>query len=177
MLTGLCGLALAIPLAAGATEPAPAPQPTAADLSGRWEGATYEMSRMKSECAGRNKGPCTLTLDVSRCGSGWCGVEVSGAERRCAATALKLDGGGRGEATTASVFKGNLSLAKGTEPYVVEVYLIAPVGDEPVPQLQIIGDTGGEFRMFRRSFPFSATLAKVGDAKCQPESTVSLSLD
>lgn len=157
--------AVAVP--PGGEDAAPA---VAADLTGRWEGRSFVLSRRGSDCSGTR---CMLTLDISRCGSGWCGVEVLDTERRCGATALKLDAGaGGGGAST--VFKGSLELAKETEPYVVEVYLLAPGGEEPRREIEIAGDTGGEFRMFRRSFPFNATLARSGEAVCRPESTVSL---
>jgi hypothetical protein len=139
-----------------------------ADLSGRWEGRTFELARA-TNCG---ETPCTLTLDLSRCATGWCGVEVLGTEKKCGGTALKLDAGEAGANNT--LFKGKLELAKGTEPYVVEVNLMTWAGDEPKTQLQITGDTGGEFRMFRRTFPFNATLARSGDAQCRPETTVSL---
>jgi hypothetical protein len=167
-LVGLCVLAGAAPVSAEEGQRPAAP----ADLAGRWEGNTYELSRARSaECGG---GPCKLTLDLVRCGAGWCGVEVVGAERRCGLTALKLDGGTGADNGSVPVFKGSLSLAKGTEPYVVEVYLVAPGAGDTGPSLQIVGDTGGEFRVFRRSFPFNATLAKISDATCRPESTVSM---
>lgn len=153
-----------------ATVEQPAPVAAAADLEGRWEGRAYELSR-RVDCSADDQ-PCTLTLDVARCATGWCGVEVTGAERRCGATALKLDGGtvsGGGN----PLYKGQLELAKGTEPYVIEAYLLAPSGDEKAPQLEIAGDTGGEFRVFRRTFPFNATLARVSGATCKPETTVS----
>lgn len=147
------------------------PAQPSVDIGGRWEGRTFELARHGSDCGGK---PCTLTLDVARCAAGWCGVEVIGTEQRCGATALKLDAG---EATGGNTrFKGKLELAKGTEPYVVEAYLVTMSGDAAGKQLQIVGDTGGEFRMFRRSFPFNATLAKSGEARCKPETTVS-SLD
>lgn len=162
----LCVLATAGAVLAG---DAVVNQPPSGDLAGRWEGRSFELSRKSSDCGGK---PCTLTLDVTRCATGWCGVEVIGAEQKCGATALKLDAG---EASGGSmVFKGKLELAKGTEPYVVEAYLVTLAGDVAKTQLQIVGDTGGEFRVFRRSFPFNTTLAKMGDAKCRPESTVSL---
>lgn len=128
---------------------------------------TYELARRGADCDGK---PCTLTLDLVRCRDGWCGVEVTGVERRCGATALTLDGGASGGINP---FKGKLELARGTEPYVVEAYLVPASGDDARPELQILGDTGGKFRMFRRSFPFSATLARAGEAACRPESTVS----
>lgn len=169
----LCVLAAAAPaLADPATTGEAAATPAAVDLAGRWEGRTYELARAEG-CGGK---ACTLTLDLARCGSGWCGVEVTGVEQRCGATALKLDSGAANE-SVATVFKGNLALAKGTEPYVVEVYLLAPRSADDKTEIQITGDTGGEFRMFRRSFPFNATLVRISDAKCRPESTVSSLLE
>ncbi len=138
------------------------------DIAGRWEGRTFELARRASDCGDK---PCTLTLDVARCATGWCGVEVIGSEQRCGSTALKLDAGEASGGST--LFKGKLELAKGTEPYVVEAYLVTMSGDAIEKQLQIVGDTGGEFRMFRRSFPFNATLAKSGEGRCKPETTVS----
>jgi hypothetical protein len=164
-IAALCVLAAAGPAHA---DDAPTEVLAAADLAGRWEGRTYELARRSADCDGK---PCTLTLDLVRCASGWCGVEVMGAEQRCGATALKLDGGEVNPGGS-TLFKGKLELAKGTEPYVIEAYLVT-IGDDTRPELQIAGDTGGEFRMFRRSFPFNATLVKLGEAKCRPESTVS----
>lgn len=169
ILAALCGFAWAAPLAAG--EAAPPAVGERIDIAGRWQGASYELKRGRIDCA---EAPCTLTLDLVACGSGWCGVEVE-TGNRCGATALRLDGGTLSQSSGAPLFKGSLSLAKGTEPYVVEVnFFAAGHGEgEGAPELNIVGDTGGEFRIFRRSFPFSATLAKVGDATCRPESTVS----
>jgi hypothetical protein len=114
-----------------------------------------------------------LVVDIAKCQTGWCGVEVVGSEQRCGATALKLDSG-QETGGSSTLFKGKLELAKGTEPYVVEAYLVSMSGGDVKTELQISGDTGGEFRMFRRSFPFNATLVRSGDAHCRPESTVSL---
>jgi hypothetical protein len=154
----------------GAADKAGAGAPAAIDLAGRWEGRSYELARRVADCSDER---CMLVLDIARCQNGWCGVEVIGTERRCGATALKLDGG-QATAGTSTLFKGKLELAKGTEPYVIEVYLMPGGGDDPKTELQITGDTGGEFRMFRRSFPYNATLVRSGDAHCRPESTVSL---
>ena len=143
--------------------------PPSIDISGRWEGRTFELSRKSSDCGGK---PCTLTLDIGRCATGWCGVEVVGQEKRCGTTALKIEAATSPEGYT-GLFKGKLELAEGTEPYVVEVSLITLAGDEKLPHLQIVGDTGGEFRMFRRSFPFSTTLSRAGDAVCKVEKATS----
>lgn len=175
ILAALCGFAWAAPLGVEAAEPGAAQNAAAAvriDIAGRWQGRTYELSRDRRTCG---EGGCTLTLDLVACGSGWCGVEVE-TGNRCGATAMRLDGGTPSQSSGSPLFKGSLSLAKGTEPYVVEVnfFAIGHGEGDGAPELNIVGDTGGEFRMFRRSFPFNATLAKVGEATCRPESTVSL---
>lgn len=167
----LCVLAAAGPALAGDTASPPSGDaPAAIDISGRWEGRSFELARRAEDCGDKR---CALVVDIARCQTGWCGVEVIGSEQRCGATALKLDGGQAGGGTS-TLFKGKLELAKGSEPYVVEAYLVTMGGDEVRTELQIVGDTGGEFRMFRRSFPFNATLVRSGDAHCRPESTVSL---
>lgn len=138
------------------------------DIAGRWQGLSHVVGRRAEACSGNR---CVLTLDIVRCQGGWCGVEVVGPSQRCGPMALRLDGG---EANGASrVFKGNLELAQGSEPYVVEVYFVAAGGDDVRPELQIVGDTGGEFRMFRRTFPFNVTMVRSGDASCRPVMAVS----
>jgi hypothetical protein len=135
-------------------------------IAGRWQGANYMMSARAPDCDG---GRCTLTLDIVPCGDGWCGIEVA-ADNKCGGTALKLDAGETSRGST--VFKGRLELAHGTEPYVVQAYLV-PASDDDTQRLEIQGDTGGEFRVFRRSFPFNANLVRAGDAICRTEKPVS----
>ena len=148
MVSAICVLVAASPAGAGLS---------AGDIGGRWQGGSY---------ARDGGGP--LTLDVVACGAGWCGIKV--ANESCGGTALKLDGGAaEGENL---VFKGTLELAPGTEPYVVQAYLI-PASEGSSMALQIIGDTGGEFRAYRRSFPFEATMARASDAVCHALQTVS----
>jgi len=166
----VCVLAGAMPSRATDAEGS-APSETRAatdDLGGRWKGRSYELARA-GDCGDE---PCTLTLDLVRCAKGWCGVEVVGDTHRCGGTALKLDTG-TANPGGASVFKGSLALAKGTEPYVVEAYMLPARSAEDTTEIQISGDTGGEFRAFRRSFPFNATLVRIGDAVCRPDATVS----
>lgn len=140
------------------------------NIAGRWVGRSYEFSRA-NDCGDE---PCTLTLDLGRCATGWCGVEVIGNEQRCGATALRLDTGTPNPNGGSTLFKGKLALAQGTEPYVVEVYLYPKGEVRDQPELEVTGDTGGEFRLFRRSFPFNATLALTGQAQCRPDATVSM---
>lgn len=167
----VCVAAGAVSLTAGeAVEDAP-PLPVSADLGGRWEGPSFELSRRADAAPDCEGVRCKLTLDIVKCANGWCGVEVLEAGKRCGATALTLETGAASGG--APQFRGKLSLAKGTEPYVVEAYLVTVAG-ETERELQIVGDTGGEFRMFRRSFPFNATLVRAGEPTCKPDTTVSL---
>ena len=152
-------LAAAAPVSAGLT---------AASVTGRWHNdRIWMLSRAEADC---DAGQCGLTLDIVACGDGWCGIEV-GSNNACGATALKFDAG-KSETSGGWLFSGKLELARGTEPYVVESYL-QPRQDETPMELAITGDTGGEFRAFRRSFPFHATLTRTGEAVCKLEKPVS----
>ena len=155
ILSGLCVLATASPLFAGIT---------AANIAGRWQGDSY---------AANASGP--LTLDIVACGAGWCGIKVEAGDK-CGGTALKIDAGEALPDSDYIQFKGTLQLAPGTEPYVVQTSIFLPVPDDapgaPL-RLQITGDTGGEFRAYRRSFPFEAQMARIKDAVCQAPQTVS----
>jgi hypothetical protein len=154
MLTIICVLAAAAPLAADAI----AADLKVTDIAGRWQGNSW------SEESGN-----TLTLDIVACGDGWCGIRVA-ANDTCAGTALKV-GAGIVEENNAR-FEGTLELAPGTEPYTVHATIFPPEEGKPLA-MQITGDTGGQFRAYRRSFPFEAQIARVRDAVCQAPQTVS----
>lgn len=133
-----------------------------ANIAGRWQGDSWA-----------SKGSGKLTLDIVRCGEGWCGIRVE-ADNACGGTALKLDAGNADNGGLQ--FNGTLQLAANTEPYVVQTWMIEPDADEPAGsalRLSITGDTGGQFRAYRRSFPFEAQLARIGDAVCHAPQTVS----
>lgn len=154
MLSAICVLATAAPLLAQT------PSNKATDIAGRWQGKSYATGGTADD----------LTLDIVACGSGWCGIKV-GAKETCGDTALKLDAGAiEGESI---VFKGTLELARDTEPYTIQSYLVPASDGEPV-RLQVIGDTGGTFRIFRRSFPFEAQLSRTQDAICKATQTLSM---
>ncbi len=138
-------------------------------LAGRWSGPHYGSAARKSrgDCG---SGPCTLTYDVVACGADWCGIAV-GKDDVCGAVAMKL--ASAGDPDRPNSFKGNLELAKGSDAYVVEAWWRAPLEGEDKPYLSMVGDTGPELIMFRRSFPFSAELARSGDAKCTLEKPMS----
>ena len=122
--------------------------PTALNIEGRWV------------AKGGN-----LTLDLSRCKEGWCGVEVTDAS--CGRTALRLsvaDPGQRAE------FSGQFERAAETQPYVVQASIVQKA---PAMQLKLVGHTGNQFEMFRRTFPLSMLLVHSGEAQCRPDSKVS----
>ncbi len=138
-------------------------------LAGRWSGPHYGSAARKSrgDCG---DGPCTLTYDVVPCGSDWCGIAV-GKDDACGAVAMKL--ASAGDPDRPNSFKGNLELAKGSDAYVVEAWWRTTPEEGGEPHLSMVGDTGPELIMFRRSFPFSAELARSGDAKCALEKPTS----
>jgi hypothetical protein len=130
----------------------------ATDIAGRWQGNTWTSE------AGRE-----LTLDIVACGSGWCGIRVA-ANDACSGTALKVSAGTVAENN--AQFEGTLELAPGTEPYTVHVTIFPPEEGQALA-MQITGDTGGQFRAYRRSFPFEAQMARTRDAVCRVPETVS----
>ena len=138
-----------------------------AEIAGRWSGHYYGHGSHRAECAGTS---CTITLDISACATGWCGVRV------------KDDGGCGGVAMTvvtaearanAQKFTGKLDLVPGADAYVIEATLWKSDDGEPQRFINMIGDTGAELRFMRRSFPFEAALARSGDAVCGAEKPVS----
>jgi hypothetical protein len=153
ILTALCVVVAASPLYAA--------ELTTASIVGRWQGPSW---------AGEGEVP--LTLDIVACGQGWCGVRVA-ANDTCGGTALKVNAGIVEENN--AQFEGTLELAAGTEPYTVHATVFPQEPDAKLT-MQITGDTGGQYRAYRRSFPFEAQLARIKDPACHPPQTVS-SLD
>lgn len=166
MMALVCGLAAAGAATAGERSPVrspAAPLELAAlatpSLAGRWSGTPHAIKHDASRC-----GPdgCRLTLDIVACGSGWCGIEVERGDA-CGAEAMQL--ATHKDKARTNTFEGKLSLGAGTQSYVIEANVVPRDAKFP-ERIYIIGDTGSEFMMFRRSFPFHATLAKIGDAVC-----------
>jgi hypothetical protein len=152
----LCILAAAAPLATAAIGADLKPT----QIAGRWTGVTHDQK------AG------SLTLDIVACGKGWCGIKVEAGER-CGGTALKVAFVELLGAPSHSLqFDGTFELAEGTEPYVVQAWLVPSSEKHPL-HLQIAGDTGGAYREYRRSFEFDAVLSRVADAICRAPQTVS----
>jgi hypothetical protein len=155
MLRVICVFVAAAPLAANAI----ATDLKATDIAERWQGTDLGTRGGRQSHARRRRLWPGLV----------CGIKVA-ADESCAGPALKLDRGAAEGDTI--VFKGPLELAPGTAPYVVQTYLI-PASENSSVALQIVGDTGGEFRAYRRSFPFEAQMARKRDPVCHAPQTVS----
>lgn len=130
-------------------------------IAGRWRGAPYAIKNDVSRCGA--DGECKLVIDIVPCANGWCGVEVDQANS-CAGEALQLKP--HADRQRINAFEGKLSLGPDTQSYVIEAQLESAEEGRPA-RLEIVGDTGPEFRMFRRSFPFHAALTRNGDAVCK----------
>jgi hypothetical protein len=148
MVTALCvaGVARAAPL-----DHAPP------EIEGRWVAAK------------RN-----LVLDITRCGEGWCGVEVTNG-KSCGAVVLRFElkrpENSRDSLLEPALF-GRLELAAETRPYAVQVLFYESTARDPV-RLFINGNTGSTFDAWRRSFPFQAVFARLGDPLCTAAPKVS----
>jgi hypothetical protein len=134
-------------------------------IAGRWMGDSYTQTYTKA-------GGRLLTLDIVPCGSAWCGIKVEGGDK-CGATALKVEFVQPLDSQSDSLqFNGSLELAKGTEPYTIQLWVVPP-GESGQLTMEISGDTGGQYRAYRRSFPFEAQMARITDAVCHAPQTVS----
>jgi hypothetical protein len=106
-----------------------------------------------------------LTLDISRCADGWCGVEVRNGS--CGSTTLRLD---EGELRAPlAVFSGRIGLG-GAQPYLIRVHLSRY---ESAFQLDLFGNTGDELELWRRNYPYRQLMSRTGDAVCRPDPKVS----
>lgn len=137
----------------------------AISLAGRWSGQHLGYGRAgdSGACANGDSG-CTLTYDFVACNEGWCGIAVKD-DKTCGAIGVRLAANSEIK-KGASAFKGQLVITKGSAPYAVEAWYRVEGGSA---KLLLIGDTGPELRIMRRSFPFEAELARTGDATCTLE--------
>lgn len=178
------------------TTVAAAPAYASPDLSGRWTGWRRGFG-VTVNGKGCGQLGCTITYDISACGADWCGVRVDD-DGACMTAHMKLSArkgdGGEGIAQPVNRFQGRLELAANADAFVIEARYSAPpkaaadaasaglaAGSVSVkmpdrrsqPRLSMIGDTGPELMMFRRSFPFHAELAREGPARCSAQKPVS----
>lgn len=115
----------------------------APDLTGRWS-------------AQRPR----LTLDIVRCGAGWCGTEVA-ASGRCGRTALRL-AAARDASGPIPRFAGRLETMSEAEPYAVSVTV---EGQGSATALWMLGHTGATL-LPRRVYPLNAHFVRLGDPAC-----------
>lgn len=101
-----------------------------------------------------------LTLDIVRCGAGWCGTEVT-VGRGCGRTALRLEAA-RNVAGAISSFAGRLETMSEAEPYAVSV-TVQDQGSAAV--LWMLGHTGTTL-LPRRVYPLDAHFARLGAPAC-----------
>jgi hypothetical protein len=167
MVGAVCGVTAAVVAAtsvlageAPLAEPVAVAALAAPSIAGRWSGTPFPIRNDATRCDGAE---CKLVLDIVACGTGWCGIEVT-RDNACAGEAMQLKT--HSDAQRRNAFEGKLSLGKDTQAYVIEAS-VEPAEEDRPASLEIVGDTGSEFRMFRRSFPFHATLARVGEAACK----------
>jgi hypothetical protein len=120
------------------------------DLAGRWVSEKPE-----------------LMLDLSRCGAGWCGVEVE--DGACGKTVLRV---GATADSGSDTVEGRLDRAAGAQSYAVEVGFFRRETKGAVGLL-MIGTSGNKFDPWRRTFPFRAKFARMGDAQCAPDPNTS----
>lgn len=164
-------MVLIVPSAYGAfaadeADVAPRSSIEASALAGRWSGNYFGYAAVREKCGGH---PCTLTIDLSPCASGWCGVLVN-EEGGCGGLAMAVQAG-KGDETYRQ-FDGHLTLDPKAASYTIQATLWTEA-ESKKPRLGIIGDTGKEMMFMRRSFPFQAELSRTGDAACTSEKATS----
>ena len=110
----------------------------------------------------------SLTLDLSRCGDGWCGIEVT-AGGSCGRTVLRAFNDPDGLIT------GQLQVDVQTHPYTIGMHLFRRNPNDP-ETLMIRGHTRGSLAQFdgwRRIYRYMVEFARVGDAACRHDPKVS----
>jgi hypothetical protein len=110
-----------------------------------------------------------ITLDISRCGAGWCGVEVKN-DATCGRTVLRLDQGTPHEVESFAQFAGRIELAPGAQPYVVRASIARR---DTGLRMHLSGHSGDEFEPWRRNYPYRQLMVRSGDAVCRPDPKVS----
>jgi hypothetical protein len=111
----------------------------------------------------------SLTLDLSRCDDGWCGVAVTNAGS-CGRTILRVAKGNDDAQLT-----GRLDLDPQAQPYTIAIHLVRRKPNDP-ETLMIRGHTRGDastqFQAWRRIYPYMAEFARIGDATCRHDPKV-----
>ena len=82
----------------------------------------------------------SLTLDLSRCGNSWCGIEVTKAGS-CGRAVLRVTNGSPDDS---HMLYGRLELATQTQPYTIAMHLFRRNAGDP-ETLMIRGNTGRRY--------------------------------
>jgi hypothetical protein len=106
-----------------------------------------------------------LTLDISRCGDTWCGVEVR--DGACTQTVLRVSVKATHEGSTVS-FDGRLMRAE--KPYAVSLALFAKDGEV---RFRLMGNPGDTLELWRRWYPLMELMARSGPSQCKPDAKMS----
>lgn len=111
-----------------------------------------------------------FTLDIGRCGAGWCGVRVA-ADGTCGDVALRLE---RAEAMFGTErFAGTFDRRVGADRHAVQGHLYRPQGDGQLA-LSLTGEPGERLQPMRRTFAYQDELRRAGDAACRVEDKTSM---
>ena len=107
----------------------------------------------------------SLTFDLSRCGDGWCGIEVT-KTGSCGRTVLRARSDDHGE------LAGRMEPAAQSQPLTIAMHLFRRSPSDP-ELLMIRGHTGTRFEAWRRMYPYMVSFARTSDATCRPDPKVS----
>jgi hypothetical protein len=112
----------------------------------------------------------SLTLDLSRCGDGWCGIEVTTAGS-CGRTILRV---ATGTGNDDGQLTGRLELDAQALPYTIEIHLFRRNPNDP-ETLIVRGHSRnpGVQPGWSRIYPYRAEFTRVGDTTCRHSPKVS----
>ena len=108
----------------------------------------------------------SLVLDITPCGAGWCGVEVTG-RGTCGREMLRLVPG----EVASEAWRGRLELSAEAQPYAVEARLGSTPGN--LRTLSLVGHAGSVFLPTRRVIPFRALFVRSGEPVCRSQKPIS----
>lgn len=108
----------------------------------------------------------SLTLDLSRCDDGWCGIEVTNAGS-CGRTMLRV---AKRTGNDDGQFTGRLELDPQAQPYTIAIHLFRRNPNDP-ETLMIRGHSRGgtvtQFQPWRRIYPYMVEFTRIGDTTCR----------
>jgi uncharacterized protein (DUF2147 family) len=106
-----------------------------------------------------------LVLDISRCGTGWCGLVVTDGSV-CGKTVMRVEFTRRYR--EAGGFGGHIEIPGEARSYAIQISYREP-GDGRTAELFLLGNIGNTIDLWRRSFPLNEVLISSGPALCEPK--------